>query len=85
MVNLMLLSCYPDYHLKGEGTNSHPQTLLKPNQLILAAANTQVTIDIDKEIKDAYTNDPIIKEILPYLKDNKLSYTSRVTKNNKGL
>ena len=72
------LSHRPDYHLKGEGTDPRLQTLLKPNQLILAATNTQVTIDIDKEIKDAYTNDPIIKDMLPYLKDNKLPRTSEL-------
>src|SRR3984893_1912552 len=74
------LSHHPDYHLKGEGTDSRPQTLLKPNQLILTATNTQVAMDIDKEIKDAYMVDPTIKEIIPYLKDNKLPCTPKLQK-----
>ena len=74
------LSRRPDYHLKGEGTDSRPQTLLKPHQLILAATNTQVDTDINKEIKNTYTDDPITKEILPYLKDNKLTRTPELQK-----
>ena len=67
------LSRRPDHFPKEGGDTPYKtaQMLLKPEQLIIAA-NEIVDTDLDKKISKAYLVDPIVSELITYLKDTSI-------------